>query len=37
MDSYFPELDGIFSNMFSQGARIVLSKSLLPFELKRKR
>ena len=37
MDSYFPELDGIFSNMFSQGARIVLSKSPLPFKLKRKR
>ena len=37
MDSYFPEFDGVFSNMFSQGARAVLLKSPLPFELKRRR
>ncbi len=37
MDSYFSEFDGVFPDMFSQGARAVLSKSPLPFGLRRRR
>ena len=37
MDAYFPEYDGIFSDMFGAGSRAVLSKSPLPFELARRR
>lgn len=37
LDAYFPEFDGVFSDMFGKGARAVLSKSPLPFELGRRR
>lgn len=37
LDAYFPEFDGVFSDMFGKGARAVLSKSPLPFVLGRKR
>ena len=37
LDAYFPEFDGVFPDMFGKGARAVLSKSPLPFELGRRR
>jgi transposase len=37
LDAYLPEFDGVFSDMFGKGARAVLSKSPLPFELGRRR
>lgn len=37
LDAYFPEFGGVFSDMFGKGARAVLSKSPLPFELGRRR
>ncbi len=37
MDAYFPEYDGVFSDMFGAGSRAVLSKCPLPFEVSRRR
>lgn len=36
MDAYFPEYDGVFSDMFGAGSRAVLGSWPLPFELERK-
>ena len=37
LDAYFPEYAGVFSDGFGAAGRAVLSKSALPFELRRRR